>query len=187
MAVITSELSDKHLKYLSTLLLSSDDKSAPEYLSAVKFVRDVRANLYEIKWYGSFTKDELGMSENEPCYVAWYKGCPMVVNLKPYVDWEYEDGRGKKLYLYSFAVDEILHGNSECVGGAIQSAALEAIEMDGDTSHLKSRWKNQTASDFFKSYSVDPERDNYVRFADFAGPAPTEQIEIDDPSTPAMK
>jgi hypothetical protein len=172
MPIIPDQLSE-HTK--STLALSEQPinpfKYEREVSHAHHFADAISRDFDKIKWFKGHIKKGYGAHEDGECYVAWHKKCALTVVAIPREHRKYaEPGQPIFGYSFQFSVSGHFSGSSATLAGAIQEAALAAINLDGDTRDSDSRWLNGNGGKkgFFEFHRVDIDHDKPLTFADLA-------------------
>jgi hypothetical protein len=172
MPIILDQLNE-HTK--ATLALSKQPmdpfKFQRDIWRAHEFAKDIERDFDKIKWFKGQIKKGHGAHEDSECYVAWHKKCALTVVATPVAHRKYQEpGEPIFAYSYLFSVSGHFSGSSATLAGAIQEAALAAIELDGNTNGSDSRWLSGKGGKmgFFEFHQVNIDNDRAFTFADLA-------------------
>jgi len=172
MPIIPDQLNE-HTK--ATLALSKQPldpfKFQRKLWRAHAFAKNIERNFDKIKWFKGHIKKGYGAHEDGDCYVAWHKKCALTVVVTPVAHRKYQEpGEPIFAYSYLFSVSGHFSGSAATLAGAIQEAALAAIELDGDTNGNDCRWLrgNGGKKGFFEFHKVDVDNDRAFTFSDLA-------------------
>lgn len=117
----------------------------------------------KIAWYKGRIKAGYGVLEDSDCFVAWHKKCPVIVPI-PNKDENSADASVNDYF--SFMICGHMSGAARTLIGAVQAAAMHAIELDGDTSESDSRWLQRGKKAFFEFHAVDVDVDKRFNFTE---------------------
>ena len=172
MPIILDQLSDHNKEKLALSQQPIDPfKFERNVLRAHWLTEGINLDFDKIKWYKGHIKKGHGAPEDGDCYVAWHKKCGLTVVATPRENRKYgEPGQPIFGYSFQFSVSGHFSGSSPTLAGAIQEAALAAIELDGDSKDSDSRWLNGNGGKkgFFEFHRVDIDHDTPLTFTDLA-------------------
>jgi hypothetical protein len=138
-----------------------------QVFKAKELVTNTAQYFDKIAWYKGRIKAGHGVLVDSDCFVAWHKKCPVIVPVPNLDQGNVLKPDGLPAY-FRYSICGHFSGGASTFLGAVQDAALHAIELDGDTSESDSRWLQKGKKAFFEAHGVDIDTDQRFTFAEVA-------------------